>query len=138
MVKQIKGVMDFSSLLCSLFYLYPIQYWDLLLVLICGWSNNAPVQWSHLLGGIFGETNQSELAAFASYALAFPKNFLALVDTYDVSEILLVPWRLSLLIMFMSSETVYFPLTHIIAAQWLIQAYGLIASSSLFCLVKKL
>ncbi|KAL0350691.1 UNVERIFIED_CONTAM: Nicotinate phosphoribosyltransferase 2 [Sesamum radiatum] len=40
--------------------------------------------WSKLLGGIFGETNQSELAAFASYALAFPKNLLALVDTYDV------------------------------------------------------
>ncbi|KAK6152732.1 hypothetical protein DH2020_012371 [Rehmannia glutinosa] len=39
---------------------------------------------SHVLGGIFGETNQSELAAFVSYALAFPKNFLALVDTYDV------------------------------------------------------
>ncbi|KAH6796837.1 nicotinate phosphoribosyltransferase 1 [Perilla frutescens var. hirtella] len=42
------------------------------------------LKWSHLLGGIFGETNQSELAAFASYALAFPNNFLALVDTYDV------------------------------------------------------
>ncbi|CAI9777452.1 unnamed protein product [Fraxinus pennsylvanica] len=39
---------------------------------------------SHLLGGIFGETNQSELAAFISYALAFPNAFLALVDTYDV------------------------------------------------------
>ncbi|CAA3007257.1 nicotinate phosphoribosyltransferase 2-like [Olea europaea subsp. europaea] len=39
---------------------------------------------SHVLGGIFGETNQSELAAFTSYALAFPSNFLALVDTYDV------------------------------------------------------
>lgn len=37
------------------------------------------------LCGVFGETNQSELAAFASYALAFPTNFLALVDTYDVS-----------------------------------------------------
>lgn len=36
------------------------------------------------LHGTFGETNQSELAAFTSYALAFPKNFLALVDTYDV------------------------------------------------------
>ncbi|KAF0893828.1 hypothetical protein E2562_029712 [Oryza meyeriana var. granulata] len=36
------------------------------------------------LCGVFGETNQSELAAFASYALAFPSNFLALVDTYDV------------------------------------------------------
>lgn len=34
--------------------------------------------------GVFGETNQSELAAFTSYALAFPHNFLALVDTYDV------------------------------------------------------
>ncbi|KAL7141405.1 hypothetical protein ABFS83_08G050800 [Erythranthe nasuta] len=39
---------------------------------------------SQLLGGIFGETNQSEIAAFVSYALAFPQNFLALVDTYDV------------------------------------------------------
>ncbi|KAL8200575.1 hypothetical protein R6Q57_011914 [Mikania cordata] len=37
-----------------------------------------------ILKGIFGETNQSELAAFVSYALAFPDNFLALVDTYDV------------------------------------------------------
>ncbi|KAI3799022.1 hypothetical protein L1987_34310 [Smallanthus sonchifolius] len=34
--------------------------------------------------GVFGETNQSELAAFVSYALAFPNSFLALVDTYDV------------------------------------------------------
>lgn len=42
------------------------------------------IQWSHTLRGIFGETNQSELAAFTSYALAFPDNFLALVDTYDV------------------------------------------------------
>ncbi|KAL5719604.1 nicotinate phosphoribosyltransferase [Ranunculus cassubicifolius] len=33
---------------------------------------------------VIGETNQSELAAFTSYALAFPNNFLALVDTYDV------------------------------------------------------
>ncbi|KAL9326940.1 hypothetical protein ACSQ67_007585 [Phaseolus vulgaris] len=37
-----------------------------------------------LSNGVFGETNQSELAAFTSYALAFPDNFLALVDTYDV------------------------------------------------------
>ncbi|KAL8528701.1 hypothetical protein ACS0TY_006233 [Phlomoides rotata] len=46
------------------------------------WLNK--LKWSNLLGGVFGETNQSELAAFASYALAFPENFLALVDTYDV------------------------------------------------------
>lgn len=32
----------------------------------------------------FGDTNQSELAAFASYALAFPTHFQGLVDTYDV------------------------------------------------------
>ncbi|CAO1941313.1 unnamed protein product, partial [Urochloa humidicola] len=36
------------------------------------------------LRGTFGETSQSELAAFTSYALAFPNSFLALVDTYDV------------------------------------------------------
>ncbi|CAL4928279.1 unnamed protein product [Urochloa decumbens] len=36
------------------------------------------------LCGTFGETSQSELAAFTSYALAFPNSFLALVDTYDV------------------------------------------------------
>lgn len=42
------------------------------------------IQRTSLLHGIFGETNQSELAAFTSYAMAFPRNFLALVDTYDV------------------------------------------------------
>lgn len=42
------------------------------------------IQWSNSSHGIYGETNQSELAAFTSYALAFPNNFLALVDTYDV------------------------------------------------------
>lgn len=36
------------------------------------------------LPGHFGDTNQSELAAFISYAIAFPHNFLALVDTYNV------------------------------------------------------
>ncbi|CAN4082924.1 unnamed protein product [Withania somnifera] len=50
--------------------------------LVQTWLNK--LKWSHLLGGIFSETNQSELAAFASYALAFPGSFLALVDTYDV------------------------------------------------------
>ncbi|XP_030498609.1 nicotinate phosphoribosyltransferase 1 [Cannabis sativa] len=46
------------------------------------WLNK--IKWSTSLHGLFGETNQSELAAFISYALAFPNNFLALVDTYDV------------------------------------------------------
>ncbi|KAL0381851.1 UNVERIFIED_CONTAM: Nicotinate phosphoribosyltransferase 1 [Sesamum angustifolium] len=50
--------------------------------LVQTWLNK--LKWSQLLDGIFGETNQSELAAFVSYALAFPKTFLALVDTYDV------------------------------------------------------
>ncbi|XP_010548416.1 PREDICTED: nicotinate phosphoribosyltransferase 1 [Tarenaya hassleriana] len=44
------------------------------------------IQYSPSLRGIFSETNQSELAAFTSYALAFPKAFLALVDTYDVMK----------------------------------------------------
>jgi len=36
------------------------------------------------LRGMFSETSQSEMAAFTSYALAFPTKFQALVDTYDV------------------------------------------------------
>jgi len=36
------------------------------------------------LRDFFHETNHSELAAFTSYALAFPTAFQALVDTYDV------------------------------------------------------
>ena len=32
------------------------------------------------------EAHEGELAAFASYAVAFPDGFLALVDTYDVTR----------------------------------------------------
>lgn len=50
--------------------------------LVQSWLNK--LKWTDSSRGVFGETNQSELAAFTSYALAFPNNFLALVDTYDV------------------------------------------------------
>ncbi|XP_038709814.1 nicotinate phosphoribosyltransferase 2-like isoform X2 [Tripterygium wilfordii] len=50
--------------------------------LVQTWLNK--IQRANSSHGSFGETNQSELAAFTSYALAFPNNFLALVDTYDV------------------------------------------------------
>ncbi|CAI7877260.1 unnamed protein product [Closterium sp. NIES-53] len=42
------------------------------------------MQESEKLRDLFAETNESELAAFTSYALAFPTHFQALVDTYDV------------------------------------------------------
>ena len=33
-----------------------------------------------------GECNEGELAAFASFSIAFPTGFLALIDTYDVCK----------------------------------------------------
>lgn len=36
------------------------------------------------------EAHDGELAAFASYAIAFPDGFMALVDTYDVSRYSLI------------------------------------------------
>lgn len=59
--------------------------------MICSWFIHSvitkanPFQGLKSSIGLYGETNKSELAAFTSYALAFPHNFLALVDTYDVS-----------------------------------------------------
>lgn len=44
----------------------------------------ARMQSSPALQRLVFETNESELAAFTSYALAFPGRFQALVDTYDV------------------------------------------------------
>ena len=38
----------------------------------------------HSLGFLKTECNKGELAAFIAYALAFPSDFLALVDTYNV------------------------------------------------------
>ncbi|XP_073003369.1 nicotinate phosphoribosyltransferase 2-like isoform X1 [Typha latifolia] len=52
------------------------------LTLVQNWLNK--IQRTNSLRSFFAETNQSELAAFTSYALAFPNKFLALVDTYDV------------------------------------------------------
>ena len=51
------------------------------------WSVFHPrVPWcsDSLVGVLASETSQGELAAFISYALAFPQGFLCLLDTYDV------------------------------------------------------
>ena len=42
----------------------------------------------------FHDTNHSELAAFISYALAFPTAFQAPVDTYDVWFFSMFPFLL--------------------------------------------
>ena len=51
------------------------------------------VEWRHKLGEhlkiLRDEAHDGELAAFASYAVAFPEGFLALVDTYDVNKYVL-------------------------------------------------
>ena len=48
------------------------------------------VEWRSKLGEhlkiLRDEAHDGELAAFASYAVAFPDGFLALVDTYDVTK----------------------------------------------------
>jgi nicotinate phosphoribosyltransferase len=48
------------------------------------------LDWRHkiskLLGILEEEASNGEFAAFISYAIAFPSNFLALIDTYDVTR----------------------------------------------------
>ena len=47
--------------------------------------------WLHKVSPVIGileeEASDSELAAFISYAIAFPSGFMALVDTYDVMKL---------------------------------------------------
>lgn len=79
MVKQNKGVGEDTLNFTFMPLYFAVLHNFYISVLILYTSQRAS-----LLIGIFGETNQSELAAFISYALAFPNSFLALVDTYDV------------------------------------------------------
>merc|ERR1711936_1114032 len=48
------------------------------------------VEWRNQLGELLNilvsEAHDGELAAFISFAIAFPSNFVALIDTYDVSK----------------------------------------------------
>ena len=48
------------------------------------------VDWRQQLGEelniLVSEAHDGELAAFISFAIAFPSNFVALIDTYDVSK----------------------------------------------------
>ena len=48
------------------------------------------VEWRQQLGEflniLVSEAHDGELAAFISFAIAFPSNFVALIDTYDVSK----------------------------------------------------
>ena len=43
-------------------------------------------QIGELLNILVGEAHDGELAAFISFAMAFPSSFVALIDTYDVSK----------------------------------------------------
>lgn len=47
-------------------------------------SNDMPKKKICFVDFLVDEANKGELAAFVAYAIAFPKGFLALVDTYDV------------------------------------------------------
>ena len=48
------------------------------------------VEWRNRVGEMLkimvSDAHDGELAAFISYALAFPQTFLALIDTYDVAK----------------------------------------------------
>ena len=48
------------------------------------------VEWREQLGEflniLVSVAHDGELAAFISFAIAFPSNFVALIDTYDVSK----------------------------------------------------
>lgn len=71
------------SLLCHPFVVQSIilETFHFFVLIIYLWLQHAVS-----LRGLTCATNESELAAFISYALAFPHNFLALVDTYNVSK----------------------------------------------------
>ncbi|KAJ7522498.1 hypothetical protein O6H91_18G014400 [Diphasiastrum complanatum] len=66
----------------SLAYANKIDSCDDFVGLIQYWLSK--IQEADFFQGKFSETNHSELAAFTSYALAFPTEFVSLVDTYDV------------------------------------------------------
>lgn len=63
---------------------------DLILTLIPADFIGKCMEWRALLAAhlkiLKEEAHEGELAAFASYAIAFPDGFLALVDTYDVTR----------------------------------------------------
>ena len=86
MVSVIKVLFNIVCLCFMFLYLISLAFHVCSFVLLFSCLLVFTIQWSRSFRGVFGETNQSELAAFTSYALAFPSKFLALVDTYDVSN----------------------------------------------------